>query len=149
MWRKGNSFTDAPDGSGWQQYAPGKGVQSEPPTPTPSNPSPGNTPYWPGRIEIPTTIPKDTICYPEKTPPNDWTPRDNLCFAACMGAGAATAALWDAGFEAGGEVAEKGAAAAGKTGLKKILKMAVPGYSAFSFQKGVRQAYEICDRVCR
>ncbi len=119
-----------------------------PPPPTPLEPLPPQ-PAWPGRVEIPTKIPEDTICYPEKTPPNDWTPRDNFCYAACMGAGTATTALWDAGFETGGDVAEKGAAAAGKSGLKKILKKAVPGYSAYSFQKGVRQANDICNRACR
>lgn len=79
MWKKGNGFTDVPDGPGWQRYIPGDGVQPEPPVP--GEPKPGKTPDWPGHIELPSRIPPDNLCYPPDAPVSRWP--NSRCLAKC------------------------------------------------------------------
>ncbi|WP_171160576.1 RHS repeat-associated core domain-containing protein [Usitatibacter palustris] len=129
--------------AGWKPCEP----EPAPPLPGMSGGRPRQP--WPGHIEIPTSIPKDPICYPEREPPDDWRPRDNACFLECMATGISLTALGDAGVEAGGHGLGKAAGAFGLGAVKKGLGKAVPGYSLYSLQKGIRGANRVCNIFCR
>ena len=125
---------------GWRSCDTGQGQSGSTGSP---DPRPQRT--WPGHIDLPTSIPKDTLCYPGAAP-EPWSPRDNGCYLACMGAGIADTAWRDAAVETGGHLAEGGVASAL---LKSSIRRLVPAYSMYSFVGGVRGANKICNLICR
>ena len=109
-------------------------------------------PKWQGPVEIPTEIPKDPIQYPEKTLLYDWSPRDTVCFAACMGVGTA-AALKAALITDQVFVGAEGLAKTTGTKVGKMIASKIPVVAPIVFggemAYGMSLATGVCDKACR
>ena len=102
-------------------------------------------PRWPGHVELPTHIPKDTICYPESAP-DSWTPLDSRCYMSCVLSGLGSALAFDISLHGAGEGISHNLAS---DAAKKFVGRSIGGYSAYSIGKRAWDAKSVCNKACR